>query len=177
VTNGTKAQRNIIDTVPGRDGYTPLWRVVMVTWRAGETPRTLRSAAAVRAALRAGQVTLKRTRTVVNCPVLGFDQPETTGFFRGQTIAYLDLGPITLAAGNRVEPIWGFTNGTSDQRNIVDTVPGRDDYTPLWSVRMVTWAPGVAPRTLRSAAEVEAALAAGEVTIEQTDTVVNCPVL
>jgi hypothetical protein len=42
---------------------------------------------------------------------------------------------------------------------------------------MVTWAPGVTPRTLRSAAEVEAALAADEVTIEHTDTVVNCPVL
>ena len=177
VTNGTKAQRNIIDTVPGDDDYTPLWRVVTVTWKQGERPRTLKSAAAVRAALRAGDVTLKRTTTVVNCPVLGFGQPETLGFFEGQTVAYLDLGPVKLAAGNEVEPIWGFTNGAEGQRNIIDTVPGEADYTPLWSVRMVTWKDGVTPRVLRSASEVEAALAAGEVTIEQTDVVVNCPVL
>jgi hypothetical protein len=42
---------------------------------------------------------------------------------------------------------------------------------------MVTWKEGVAPRTLRSADEVEGALAAGEVTIQQTSTVVNCPVV
>jgi hypothetical protein len=177
VTNGTRAQRNIIDTVPGDDDYTPLWRVVMVTWKPGETPRTLRSAAAVRAAVRAGDVRVKRTTTVVNCPVLGFDQPETLGFFRSQTVAYLDLGPIKLANGNKVEPIWAFTNGAEGQRNIIDTVPGQGDYTPLWSVRMVTWVQTATPRILRSASDIEAAMAAGEVTIEQTDVVVNCPVL
>jgi hypothetical protein len=177
VTNGTPAQRNIIDVVPGRDGYTPLWRVTMVTWKRGITPRTLRSAAAVRAAVRAGQVRLKRTAIVVNCPVLGFGQLETLGFYKGQTIAYLDLGPINLRPGNTVAPIWAVTNGTADQRNVIDVVPGDDGYTPLWAVRMVTWRDGTTPRTLRSAEEVEAALAAGEVTIVETDIVVNCPVV
>ena len=36
---------------------------------------------------------------------------------------------------------------------------------------------GVAPRILRSRAEVEAAAAAGEVTIAKTAIVVNCPVV
>ena len=177
VTNGTGTQRNIIDVVPGRDGYTPLWRVTMVTWKRGFTPRTLKSAVAVRAAVRAGKVTLKRTGIVVNCPVLGFDQPLTLGFHKGQTVAYLDLGLIKLRPGNTVAPIWAVTNGTGDQRNVIDVVPGDDGYTPLWGVRMVTWKDGVAARTLRSAEEVEAALAAGEVTIEETDLVVNCPVV
>jgi hypothetical protein len=177
VTNGTRSQRNVIDVVPGRNGYTPLWRVTMMTWQAGVRPHTLKSAAAVRAAVRAGKVKLKRTRTVVNCPVLGFDQPETLGFYRGQPVAYLDLGPVKLKPGNTVAPIWVVTNGTPDQRNVIDVVPGDDGYTPLWQVRMVTWKDGVTRDTLRSAEEVASALAAGEVTIEETDVVVNCPVV
>jgi hypothetical protein len=43
-----------------------------------------------------------------------------------------------LKAGNKLAPIWAVTNGPSGQHNIVDTVPGRADYSPLWQVRMVT---------------------------------------
>jgi hypothetical protein len=176
-TNGTRAQHNVIDTVPGMRDYTPLWRVTMLTWRDGVRPRTLRSAAAVRAAIRAGELTARKTRTVVNCPVLGFGQSTTPGFAKGEAIVYLDLGPVKLRPGNKVARIWAFTNGADEQRNIVDTVPGDEDYTPLWRVTMVTWRDGVAPRTLRSAAEVQAAQAAGEVTLQETGTVVNCPIL
>jgi hypothetical protein len=177
VTNGTARQRNIIDVVPGQDGYTPLWRVTMVTWKPGVMPRTLKSAAAVRAALAAGEASLRRTSTVVNCPVLGFGQQRVRGFVKGDDVEYLDLGPVKLRPGNDVEPIWVVTNGTEEQRNVIDTVPGDPDYTPLWAVRMVTWKGGVTPRTLRSASEVESARDAGEVTIEMTDVVVNCPVV
>ena len=37
---------------------------------------------------------------------------------------------MKLRAGNKVAPIWAFTNGDDGQRNIIDTVPGRKDYTP-----------------------------------------------
>ena len=177
VTNGTRAQRNVIDVAPGDRGYTPLWRVVMVTWKNGETPRTLRSAAAVRRAQRAGDVTLRRTSTVVNCPVLGFGQRQTTGFAKDEVIAYLDLGPVKLRGGNKVAPIWAFTNGAADQKNVIDVVPGDRGYTPLWRVRMVTWRDGVTARVLRSAAAIQAARTAGDVTIRLTSTVVNCPVV
>lgn len=46
---------------------------------------------------------------------------------------------MKLRPGNKTAPIWAFTNGDEDQRNIIDTVPGRKDYTPLWAVRMITW--------------------------------------
>jgi hypothetical protein len=42
---------------------------------------------------------------------------------------------------------------------------------------MVTFADGVEPYLLTSAAAVEEAVAAGDVTLEETDVVVNCPVL
>jgi hypothetical protein len=82
-------------------------------------------------------------------PVRQFPQTVTLGFYRGQVIAYLDFGPVKLSRGNKVAPIWVVTNGVDAQRNVVDTVPGRTDYTPLWAVRMVTWKDGVTPRVLR----------------------------
>ena len=74
-------------------------------------------------------------------------------------------------------PIWVVTNGVDAQRNVVDTVPGRSNYTPLWAVRMVTWKDGVAPRVLRSRSAVDAAVRAGQVTVKAVPVVVNCPVL
>jgi hypothetical protein len=176
-TNGASGQRNVIDVAPGDKDYSPLWQVVMVTWADGATPRVLRSAAAVRRAEQAGDVSLKRTSTVVNCPVLGFGQKQTIGFAKDQLVAYLDLGPVKLKRGNLVAPIWAFTNGASEQHNVIDVVPGDKGYTPLWQVNMVTWADGATPRVLKSAAAIRMAATEGELTVERTAMIVNCPVV
>lgn len=105
-----------------------------------------------------------------------FKQKVVKGFYRDRVVQYFDLGPVKLARGNKVAPIWAFTNGASGQRNVVDTVPGRRDYTPLWDVRMVTWAGDAERRVLRSAAAIRAAQAAGEVAIRRAGVVVNCPI-
>jgi len=110
-------------------------------------------------------------------PVKQFPQSVTLGFYRGQVVSYLDFGPVKLTRGNKVAPIWVVTNGVEAQRNIIDTVPGRADYTPLWAVRMVTWKEGATPRVLRSKAAVQAALRAGQVTVDAAPVIVNCPVL
>jgi hypothetical protein len=110
-------------------------------------------------------------------PVKTYSQDVTLGFYRGQVVSYLDFGPVKLKAGNRTAPIWAFTNGDAGQRNIIDTVPGRKDYTPLWAVRMVAWKGGADIRVLRSAASVARAQKAGELTVWAMPIVVNCPVL
>jgi hypothetical protein len=110
-------------------------------------------------------------------PVKQFPQSVTLGFYRGQVVSYLDFGPVKLARGNKVAPIWVVTNGVEEQRNIIDTVPGRKDYTPLWAVRMVTWKDGSTPRVLRSKGAVDAAVRAGQATVTSAPVVVNCPVL
>jgi hypothetical protein len=110
-------------------------------------------------------------------PVKTFSHDVTLGFYRAQVVSYLDLGSVKLRAGNKVAPIWAFTNGDDGQRNIIDTVPGRADYTPLWAVRMVTWDDGADVRVLRSAAAMMRAQRAGDVTIRPIPIVVNCPVL
>jgi hypothetical protein len=132
---------------------------------------------ALLAVLAAAAVASALPAAAADGPVKTYSQDVTLGFFRGQVISYLDLGPVKLARGNKVAPIWVFTNGHDDQRNVIDTVPGRRGYTPLWAVRMVTWRSGTPPRVLRSAAAIRAAQRAGQVTIANAPVVVNCPVL
>jgi hypothetical protein len=67
-TNGVRGQRNIADVVPGTTAYPPLWGVVEVTWAAGAERRLVRSFEQLQQARRAGELTLKRTSMVVNCP-------------------------------------------------------------------------------------------------------------
>jgi hypothetical protein len=106
-----------------------------------------------------------------------FPQKATEGFYRGQTIEYLDFGPIKLKPGNKTADLWSVTNGVKDQYNIVDVVPGQAGYTPLWDVNLVTWKSGVTPRLLTSAGAVRKALSAGELTMKKPGIVVNCPVI
>ena len=106
-----------------------------------------------------------------------FPQQATEGFYRGQTIEYLDFGPVKLRPGNAVAPIWAVTNGVEDQYNIIDVVPGQKGYTPLWDVKLVTWKDGVTPRKLTSASAVRRAMATGDVTIKDAGMVVNCPLI
>jgi len=100
-----------------------------------------------------------------------------TGFFKGDQVRYFDFGAVKLAAGNKTAPIWTVTNGVKAQRNIIDTVPGQRSYSPLWTVRAVTFRPGVEPRLLTSKRAVDAALGAGDVTVKNMRVVVNCPVI
>jgi hypothetical protein len=178
-TNGSPGQRNVIDTVPGQASYSPLWLVNKVTWAAGKTPRTLTSADAVTKAAAAGDVTIVATATVVNCPVLDFGQKRVAGYSGGHVIHYYDLGPVNIAPGNDVVPLYAVTNGVPDQHNITgDTIPpGQTAYPPLWAITKVTWRTGVTPRLLTSYAAIEKAEAAREVALTKTTLIVNCPLV
>lgn len=50
--------------------YSPLWVLVMVRWKPGVAPHTLKSEEAVLAAADKGEVELTRTRIVANWPVV-----------------------------------------------------------------------------------------------------------
>jgi hypothetical protein len=177
VTNGAPGQHNIVDTVPGRANYSPLWQVHKVTWADGVTARVLRSAAEVRSARASGELTIERTSMVVNCPLLGFGQVRHPGFSRGKTIHYYDLGPVKVKPGNEVVPLWTVTNGVKRQLNIADVTPGQTAYPPLWAIIKVTWKPGAPKRLLTSLGAIRRAQAARQVTLTRTSLVVNCPLV
>jgi len=104
-------------------------------------------------------------------------QPAVPGFFQGKSVGYFDYGPIKLKAGNRLAPIWTVTNPAAGQHNIIDTVPGRADYSPLWQVNKVTFKDGVTPYLLTSDEAVAAAQAAGDVTVSRAPAAdFRCPI-
>lgn len=63
------------------------------------------------------------------------------------------------------------------QIDIFDSIPGDEGYTSLRSTHLVTWKDDSKPRILTSEKELLETEAAGELTIEVTDFVVNVPVL
>jgi len=77
--------------------------------------------------------------------------------------------------------VYVFTNGVEGsgpfgfQADVFDNPPGTDGYTPLRRLNAVTWADGTKARELTSVADVLAAEAAGELTIEQPGVVINMP--
>jgi hypothetical protein len=176
-TNGAAGQRNVVDVVPGRAGYSALWRVNRASWADGATPRVLRSATQVRRAAAAGELTVRRTATVVNRTLLGFGQVRHPGFSRGRTIHYYELGAVKVAPGNEILPIWTVTNGVDGQRNLADVTPGQTAYPPLWGIIEVTWKPSADRRLLTSVSALKRAQAAGELTLKRTTLVVNCPLV
>jgi hypothetical protein len=180
VTNGAAGQHNIIDTLPGQADYSPLWQINKVTFKAGMTPHLLKSKADVNAAVKAGEVTVKSTTTVVNCPVLGFGQKKVAGYSNGHVIHYLDLGPVKVAPGNVVAPLYTVTNAVGPQQHNIaqETIaPGQTKYPALWGIVKVTFKTGVKLRLITSYAQITKARKAGQVTITNTSLVVNCPVV
>ena len=63
-------QPDVFDNPPGTDGYRPLRSVLIVTWKNENVARELRSAAEVKAAEQAGEVTVETPGVVVNMPLL-----------------------------------------------------------------------------------------------------------
>ena len=63
-------QPDIFDRLPGSEGYRPLRRLHLVTWKANASPRELTSVEALMEAKSRGELTLERTDVVVNMPML-----------------------------------------------------------------------------------------------------------
>ncbi len=77
--------------------------------------------------------------------------------------------------------VYVFTNGLAGsgpfgfQADVFDNPPGTDGYSPLRRLNVAAWVDETKARELTSAADVLAAEAAGELTIEQPGVVINMP--
>jgi hypothetical protein len=202
-------QKNVIDSVPGEPGYSPLWLHTFVKWAEGKTPRELTSEEAIIKAAKDGEVTLEKTDLVINCPVLPDGEtnfPVVSGYAHGKPVDYLlqeisapdvtklmrdktgfaGLATVTSLAdvpGGSLADLYLFMNGIKGpnpfgfQKNVIDSVTGEPGYSPLWRHTFVKWTDGVTPRELKSEEEILAASQAGDVTLEASKLVINCPVI
>jgi hypothetical protein len=127
---------------------------------------------------------LTETEMYVNCPIvpegteLESGEALTQGWYQGEEVYYPDFGmnpPVAI-------PIWAFITGmdasgnpvfVEGQHNIIDSVPGDEDYSAFWRVNLVTVAEDFEPDSITDAADVNEM--GYEVT--ETDLVVNCPVV
>lgn len=92
------------------------------------------------------------------------------------------LVPPAPGKPTSVERIYKFINFA--QGSVLPSVPEpvgsanrNRNYSPLWQVYMVTWNAGAKPRELRAEEEVLDAEEKGELTINKSNIVVNCPVV
>lgn len=71
-------QPNVADSQPGDARYSPLWRINVVEWQNGVTPRELKSEKEILDASRAGEVKITPTDMVVNCPFVQWEGGSLT---------------------------------------------------------------------------------------------------
>jgi hypothetical protein len=83
-----------------------------------------------------------------------------------------------VPAGSGLDPFYAVTNGASGQLGIAGVAPGDGPYHGgLWAVYKVTFNGGVTPFLLTSDEAVQAAAAAGDVTVTRAPTGdFRCPV-
>ena len=192
-----EGQLNIVDAIPGDDGYNDFWHVHKVTVPSDYGANTATSFADVE---RAGyEVTA--TDTIKNCPVVPDGSTASMryadgsadlveGWYDGRVVSYFlfEESPLMSRDGAvPVSPIYvsfnknpgedgggppsGFMTETGSDRthNVVATLPGDNGYSPLWLVNIYDNADFEAVMDLASATRADQ-LAAGAATV-------NCPVV
>lgn len=93
----------------------------------------------------------------------------------------LHVPSLANAPEEALANVYVFDNGLEGmgpfgyQSDVFDNPPGTAGYSPLRRINVVTWADPAQARELKSVAEIEAAVAAGEVTLAQPGVVVNMP--
>lgn len=78
---------------------------------------------------------------------------------------------------NGVEPTETPPGPLGFQADVFDSAPGDDDYTPLRQVVLATWVDPQRAEVLRSMEDVQGAVDAGLLDLEDTEAVVNAPFL
>jgi len=179
-------QMNIIDAVPGQPGYSAFWRVYKVL---APNSYMANSITSLQGVLDSGFM-IQETDIVVNCPVVN---PETTtemisydlvqGWYRERMVYYFDFGANSGSMGSVVDkaPIYVFFDINGDhvdgQMNVIDVLPGDMGYSDLWHVHKVIVGFDYDANSLSSVDEIMSAVSAGDATIEETNLLVNCPIV
>jgi hypothetical protein len=174
-----EGQHNIVAVVPGDEGYSDLWQVMLVTVDGSYEADSVKSVADVMS----GGYEVAETDIFVNCPIVPegstFEGGEALvqGWYNNEAVFYPDFGPNPPVA----IPIWAFISGfaadgspqfVDGQMNIIDAVPDDPAYSAFWRVNLVMAPEGYQANMLKSADEIREM----QYTMEQTDLNVNCPV-
>lgn len=176
-----EGQANIIDVIPGDEGYSDLWEVTFVTVPADYQANTITSAQEVID----GGYEQKKAGVFVNCPVVPAGStlsdggaPLVQGWYKGQEVYYFDFGPNPTTPAPIYVLVTGFDadgnpQAVAGQSNIIDVIPEDEGYSAFWSVNFVTVPADYQANTITTAADV----LAGGYDITPAGLAVNCPVI
>lgn len=116
-----------------------------------------------------------------------FSHTETSDPGVAEKLTNMMKSPVLVVASladapeSMLAPVYVFDNGIAGkgplgfQPDVFPFAPGSEGYTPLRKIVFVHWADGVTARELKSAAEVQATVDAGEATLVVSNVVVNMP--
>jgi hypothetical protein len=155
-------QLNVIDVVPGDEGYNDFWQVHRVTVSEDYVANTITSLSEIEQM----DLAMEPTEMIVNCPVVpdgstaserleGASSELHSGWYRGRVVRYftfeekalsgaaVPLSPIYVAFNvNPDEPGGGpgsgfvTEEGSEQTHNVLATLPEDAGYSPLWHVQV-----------------------------------------
>jgi len=158
-------QLNIVDVIPGDEGYNDFWLVTKVTVPSDYVANTVTSYQAI---MDAGY-NMESTTTIVNCPIVpegstaskrlnSTDTGLHMGWYKNKIVVYFNFSEKSLMTNGAgqvpLSPIYvtfninpgmdgggppsGFVTemGSSQTHNVAATIPSDSDYSPLWLVNI-----------------------------------------
>lgn len=96
-------------------------------------------------------------------------------FAQENGLVHVPLLNAALSREDATSPIYTFENGVAEQRSVLATAPGLDNFSPALRVHKVTFNGSAA--LLDSVEAIEAAEADGDVSVEKLNLVVNYPLI
>jgi hypothetical protein len=188
-------QLNIVDAVPGDEGYNDFWQVHRVTVPDDYVANTVTSLSEIQDM----DLAIDATNMLVNCPVVpdgstaserldGAPSDLHSGWYRGRVVRYftfeekplsgdsVPLSPIYVAFNVNPDqpgggPGSGFVTEDDDEQthNVVATLPEDAGYSPLWLVQVYD---NAAFEDVADLADAQQAALLGE-----DVATVNCPIV
>jgi len=172
----------VVDAIPGDPGYSDFWRIARVDVPAGYVPGSITSAAQIRDR---GWTVTPGTE-VIDCPIVprgtaGKEGGIATEFvYRGARVQCLRFERALAIERDRVptSPIYVTFAGERfrteaarppQTHNVVFSVPGDADYSPLWAVHVYD------PRAFDLVHDAETAGRAR--VVDEHGPLVNCPIV
>lgn len=124
-----------------------------------------------------GFVTFKLHQALYNGEMVYHIRTDASdpAFAEENQLVYVPLLNAALGREESTMPLYTFDQGASDQLPVLSAIPGQDSYSPAMRLHRVTF--NGDPTLFDSAGKIQEAEAAGEITIEKLNLIVNFPLV
>jgi hypothetical protein len=94
------------------------------------------------------------------------------------TMEDINFSAKLAASAKTTEEIYLFSGKTAaGQLPVFSSEPGEKTYTPLWREEIVSWKSGASPTLVVSDTQVDQLEKKGMISVRETKTVLNCPII